>query len=413
MKKICLALLLTLFCGMLPSYAADSNTILKFQSAFKSEQGKDNWYYYEFGSEAKELTWDQSKSFWNSSGASPYVKDNDLAPTETKDVGYRFKSPEKGMILITGTVSMPYEASRPSDGVVAEIKKGNKVLWSQTVKYGTPVSYEVKTSIRKGENLDFVIGKGKTLAFDWARWWPCVEYLGEEYVPDGEAYLYFQKNGEEMKQLSLNSDKDGYYADDGMAFADSMYVMPDENYSIVKRLVIPESGRYKALCQLEKGNLRSGGNIVRVYKNGEMVWEQYCTELDKNVVDVGIYCEKDDTVDVEVAVDKYTGYNAVEWICEITKYIGTVFSTATSSSGYLYSTESEISLQSLIGSTQGTNGVTYFSVKNHKSYPMEYNSSTQKWTAPFDGEVGYISMNEICPGKRSDTDCRRRRHFAL
>jgi len=404
MKKICSFLLITsLLCSLFTCYAADSNVILKFQSSFKTKQGVDNWYYCGFGSETIRLQWNDAKTRWDNSGSDPTVRDVELSPSSSNGTGYQFKAPEKGMILLRGEVVMPYVDSSRGDGVTATIRKGTIVLWTGTVKYGKSAKYEIKTSVRKGENIDFIVDCGKSLGWDWTRWWPTVEYLSEEYVAEEEIYQYFQKNSDGMKQLFLDETKDGYFASDNIAFMDSQYVMPSDNYSMVKRLIVPEEGRYRVLCRLNKGDMRSGGNIVRIYQNNIPVWEQYCTELDDNVVDVRMFSKKDDIIDVEVAVDKYDGYNCAEWTCDITKYVGTISSMATSSKGYLYSVKKEYPLSSLISGGQENNGMRYYSVKNHKEYPMVYETSTQKWKAPFENEVGYIKSNEVYPGTRSDS----------
>lgn len=408
-----------LACGVsaeIPDKYKDSSVTAKYESnvAFteKKEQGHRNWYYCQFSTDtATPLTWNGERWIGNESNGWPILKANDLMPGAANDVGYRFEAPDKGMVRLRGTVSMPYESSATGDGVTAIIAKGNKVVLSEKVKGYSSITYDEVIPVRKGEFIDFKVNRNSGPTNKFTNWWPTVEYIDAEYEEEPEDFTYFQKSSDGTEtQLVYNQEKEGYLAGDGLAFISSRNVMPTADYSLIRRYVVPEDGRYRVFGNLISENKKGSGVVLAVYKNGDEVWRQYFPATEKQNIDVRMLSSKGDVIDVEAKVADYEGYNYSEWSYGITKYVGTLFCSAATSTGYTYDKKSSITLGSLIGTTQGANNTRIYSFKNDLNYDMTYNASKSRWESsvvthggavPADG--GYVSANDAYPGSGSDT----------
>lgn len=389
-------------CASVLAQADDAPVLIKYTASYGTEQGVDNWYYYEYGKDGeRELEYDSGKGMWkNKTADNPSIGVQNLNPGEN-DVGYKFVVPEKGMLRLRGKVVCPWPDGVKGDGIIASILKGDNVLWTSKAIYGQDASYDVYLSVRVGDELDFRINRNGTNHYDWVQWWPTVEYLGIEYVGEDDGYTYFEKKDGKLKQLELDKKRDTYIASDGVAFIDGYNVMPSEEYSLVKRFEVSEQGRYRVLCTLGNEDIRSGGTILKVYKNGEQVWEQLCTDSEKATLDVRIFSEQGDKIDVEVAVNEYVGYNYLDWDCRVTKFVGTLFCTASTSDGHNNGTIDEFALGSLVKVTQG-NGVEFYSVKDDEKIPMKYNPSNNRWESE-SADGGYIAADSVNPGSVSDS----------
>lgn len=403
MKKLCWFLVGILVLGCMPVLGEEAPVVDTYTAVFGTKQGVDNWYYCEFGkTDVTELAWDSANSRWKGLGTYPLMGRQDMSPANTSDVGFKFVAPTKGMVRLRGTVSHPYESNGKGNGVVAIICKGNKELWSSSVKYGSDASYDITTSVRQGDELYFKVNAYKNSnPYDWTVWWPTVEYLGIEYVPEAEEYTYFEKSGDTLTQLEYNSDKDGYPASDGIGFINSRNVMPGEDYSLVRRYDVKEYGRYRVTGTLLTDDTRSSGNVIAVLKNGEKVWEQLFLPGEEGKIDVGMMAIEGDTIDVEVKINEFEGYNNATWSYDVNKYLGTLFCNASTSQGYNCIKDKEFTLGSLVGTVQGIGGVSYYTLKDDVKYEMKYNASTKRWESPVAGDGGYISQEIAYPGTRS------------
>ena len=69
-----------------------------------------------------------------------------------------------------------------------------------------------------GDKLHFVINCGQHNYYDATKWYPTVEYTSREYVRDEFDPVYYQKSGNDLKELEFSETADGYLADDNVAF---------------------------------------------------------------------------------------------------------------------------------------------------------------------------------------------------
>jgi len=408
MRKICLFLTALLLIGQISVFAAtDAPVVLTYTAAFSKEQGKNNWYFYEYGKTDAELVWNGANNNWKSATSTfPIYADGEMTPDNTKAVGFRFFAPEKGMIRLKGSVIQPYSTSTSGNGVNVSIWKGSTELWKGYLKFSADVSYDLQTSIRLGEYIDFKIDANGNNGYDWTRWYPTVEYLGTAFAEDRTDKYYQVKDGEKI-ELSYDVDKEVYVAEDGLAMIGDLNVMPTDKYSVMKSVEVKKVGRYRVLCNLETGDIRSNGVIVKVYKNGRMFWQQLCVDDATSVIDVRAYCVVGDIIDVEVLVNEFGGYNNYDWTCDIGEYVGTVENLSSTSVGENYYVTDEFLLGSMIGATQGANGVKVYSIRKDVWHPMAYNSAKGYWetTVEISGANagGYVSKKAVNPGANTDS----------
>lgn len=420
MRKIYCILAVVFVLNTFVSAFAESEpqVIATYTSSFTREQGVNNWYFCEFtNSGIKELKYINGRwqngvdeyPNWNSDGGTINTGTN-------IDASYKFVAPEKGMVRLRGKVNMPLSASLKGTGVAASIYKESKKLWSGTANYGKDAEYDIITSVKRGEELYFRVNPNGNNYYDWTIWWPTVEYLGIDYVSDEEVYTYLQKKDGQTTELNYDDKADGYYAADGIAFISDRGIMPTEEYSLVKRYVVPEDGRFRVYATVDAADSRSGGNVITVYKNGDEVWKQLFPDDEDGILDVRIFSAVGDIIDVEVSAYEYAGYNYNKWRCDITKYIGTLFCEASTGAGYVHGTLKQFSLSSLIGTNQGQNGISCFTVRRDLKKPMIYNSSASRWEngdpdfvatvtsgLANKGQIGYITPTSVFPGDGTDS----------
>ena len=409
MKKICLFLIAVMLLGQISVFAdSDAPVVMTYTAAFSKEQGKNNWYFYEYGKTDEELGWDTASSRWKSKNkAYPLYSDGEMTPENTNAVGFRFVAPEKGMVRLRGSVTMPYADSSKGNGVKVSIVKGSTELWKSTIKYGAGTTYDLEASLRAGESLDFKIDANGNNGYDWTRWYPTVEYLGIAFLDDNADKHYQRKNGEKT-EIPYNTAKEAFVADDGLAFMDDFNVMPTDEYSVIRSVEIKEDGRYRVLCKLKADDIRSNGVVVKIYKNEKMFWQQLCTDEGTSIVDVRAMCAVGDIIEVEVCVNEFGGYSNFEWSCEVEKYVGTLENISSTSVGANYHYTEKYTLGSLIGATQGSNGIRTYSIRKDVWHPMSYNASKSRWdsTVKIKGVtnvLGYVSQKAVHPGRDMDS----------
>lgn len=403
MKKICWFIIALLVLGYTPVFAEDAPVTASYATGFSSEQGKDYWYYCYFsGDEVVELQWNGTQYVSNAGTSRPYIKSADLGPAVDMAVGYKFIAPEKGMVRLAGTVTESYPESAKGNGIVAHVLKGKTELWSATVTYGNPQSYDMTIPVREGEELYFYgDANGKTES-DWFWWRPTVDYLGIDYVAEAEDSLYFQKSGDEMVQLTFNEATESYHASDGVAFINREKFMTTEETSLVKRYIATSDARYRVNGTIKPLDGRNGGIILTVKKNDEKVWEQLFPDDKQGNFDVRMRANTGDNIDVELSTAEYTGYNCAEWDCSIAPFPGVAPCTASTSVNHTYAVLSEFSLGSLTGrSTE--NGVKFYSQRFSRKIPMTYDSASQKWVSGVEGDPGYFTAKAAYPGKHYDS----------
>lgn len=423
MKKICRILMTIIILSNLPvCFAqADSNTnatpeeyanasvIATYSSAYGKQQGVNGFYFCEYRDDlVNELKFDSSNR-WSKDNSFPiYSPDGSTTPANNADSNLKFVAPMKGTVRLKGKVGFTQwrKPGEGGNGVVVSIIKKNKVLWTATIPEAGSADYDVCTSVKMGDELHFrVNAKDKNNGWDTTLWWPTVEYLGVEYIPDLGSNLFFQRKDGELKQLSYDEDADAYYADDKMSFISDNAVMPTDEYSLIKRFTVKEDGRYRVYGTILSENSNSSGIVVKVYKNGVNVWEQLFPEREEGILDVRMLAKKDDVVDVEYSTNEYEGFNRSQVSCDVTKYLGTLFCSGSTSAGDTYGVDETYTLSSFITSTQG-GGAEYYSLQYDVKHPLTYNSSAKKWEDKWEGHAfndqGYISATTVKPGHLAD-----------
>lgn len=406
MKKvsiiIALVLVLTSFC-----ISVSGETILaKYTAAFSETQGENGWYFMKFGSELSELEWNDA-GYW---GTSPYLCGWEVnTGADGSGVGYKFVTPASGTILLRGDVAQTNPDCAKGDGVTASIYQGVTELWtSGVIKYGIDnASYELTLTVTKGEDLYFRVDPRANNYWDFTVWFPTVEYTDITYE---DLCSYHQKKNGVMTRLNFDEELNGYQAEDGKAFISESQVMPSGEYSLVKRLVIPSEGSFRILAELDIRDVFVGSTIATVYQNGVPVWKQLFVDDDTGTLDVRIFSQPGDVIEVELSVADYSAGDYIKWTCSMERFIGTLPCTASTTAGYSREIKKEISLKSLFKTSQGKDGVEFYTIKNDMKYPMKFNSEYYRWEQnvpsrafvqpilTYSDEEGYISEKKICPG---------------
>ena len=135
-------------------------------------------------------------------------------------------------------------------------------------------------------------------------------------------------------------------------------------------------------------------------RNGEECWKQLLLPGNTSTLDIGIFAEKGDYVNVEVGVNGYGGFNRCQWTCDVTKYMGKLFKECDTSAGNSYTVTREYTLGSFIKNA-GTANVGVYSEKYAK-VPMAYNSASKRWESGVSGEKDYVGETSAGPGVTTD-----------
>lgn len=386
---------------------ADTSAIATYTAKFSEQQGVDCFYFCESTSgQVKELVYNIEsngvKRWISESGEYPMFYQNYATPGASSDFEMMFVSPMRGTVRLQGTVERApgyIGNSAFGDGVKLSILKNNRVIWSGSIASNqASESYDVSASVTVGDKLHFVVNCGQHNYFDATCWYPTVEYISTDYERDEYDPIYYQKKADELKEIPFSETANGYLADDNIAFVSDQEVMPSDNYSIVKRYKISETGRYRVYAPVTSNSTTGFGNVIRVLRNNEECWKQLLVAGTTSTLDVGIFAEKGDYVDVEVGVNGSAGFNKCKWTCDVSKYIGKLFKSCDTSVGDSYTVEKEYTLSSFI---KDTDNVGIYSEKYTK-VPMVYNSTSKRWESGVSGEKDYVSETTAGPGITTD-----------
>lgn len=405
MKKISFFMVLVMLLGTASVFAAtDVPVTAVYTMEYAKTQGVNNWYFCQYKNEEVTELQIGSDGKWTNGGTYPTFNANGETTADvSSETDFKFVAPIKGMVRLRGEVKLPYEGSKQGDGAIGKIVKGKKEIWSGSAVYGASAVYDMIVPLRKGEELHFRVAAGKHNAYDWVIWKPTVEYLAMEYVPDaGEGEFYQKKNGE-TKKLEFNEELERYIAEDGIAFISDTNVMPTDEYSLIKRFKVSNDGRHRVLATFRSTDNRGGGSVIKVYRNNNLIWEQLFPEKEEGTMDIRVLAAKDDVIDVEVATNKFGGYNYSEWECSVSEFIGTLECKASTTLGRKTGVVSEYTLSSLIGTTQeGEGGMQYYSLQYGVKNPMTYNTANSRWESTIQSDGGYITSKAANPGYNSD-----------
>ncbi len=407
-RLVSILMAIALLCSMLV-FAEDTTPIASYQAEFAASQGINNFYFCEsIGGQVKELQYGntiENRPGWvKAAGEYPQVHDVFATPSGAADYEIKFVSPKRGTVRLQGTVNRVASViggSEYGDGVKLSILKNSRELWSGSLATNqASVSYDVTASLKIGDELHFRVNCGQSSYYDRTIWWPKVEFTSTNYVTDEFDPTYWQKdvNGT-MTELTYNEATDGYAAADGKAFVSDSRVLPSNQYSLVKRFKLAEEGRYRIYAPVIFSNEAGLGNVAKVYKNGNEIWRQLLVSGETSIVDIGVYVQKNDVIDVEVGVKDFEGFNSCTWSCDAIKYLGILFKECSTSQGTSYSAGTEYTLSSLI--QNGGSDVGIYTEKYVKE-PMTYNKTNQRYESAVEGETDYVSTTIVKPGTTTD-----------
>lgn len=356
-------------------------------------QGVDCFYYSGFGSaDYIDLEYDAERKRWKHSYSEyPIVKSDLMLPSDNEGVGYRFEAPVRGMVKVEGSVKITSE----NGNVIAKISKGEKELWSLKLKSPTLVGeYSLEPfAVEKGDMIFFKVYANGSNANDFTAWEPTVVYTDDTYVSEMENLEYFQRASDGTMSKLTDSINGVYYTTDKKGYISSEKVQPSDNYSLVKRYtaVGEEPGRIRVLGTVS-GHTADKEVIVR--KNNAEVWRQLFPANEKGTVDVRIFTQPEENIDVEIK-----GSGEAEWKCSIDEFFGTLFCTADTSRGRNITCNSSSYLSEIL-SKESTN---VYSLKYNRKFPMTYNKTDGTWKNSIDDELGAVSGHLVYPGESSDT----------
>ncbi len=410
MKKLCVLLLaLVMMVNCIPAFAAGEAIVQTFKASqpLADSQGKDNFRYVQFeGNKAVNLIWQASDSSMRVSDLKGKIT-HIITPSPTTDVGMVFTAPMKGVVKITGDIGWPYVYNDPAmDGVKISIGKGEEVLFEADCPYGITAPYDLELNVRKGDEIFFRVNAKRNNGYDVISWFPAVSYVAKVYqgAAGREGYQYLERKNGELKELTYEKDTDYFRASDGIAFMNDYEMMATEDCSMVTRYTVKEAGKQRVTATLKAYDRRSGGNVIKVYHNDKLMWQQLVPEAEQGDVDIRFTAEKDDIIDVEVMTNDFTGFNYGEWTMDVKKFDGALpFAKSSTSQVSNYSVDEEFTLSSKIGATQG-NGVEIYALYNDVKFPMTY--SNNNWTANVKGDsTCKINSTSVTPGNQRGEPC--------
>jgi len=393
--------------GTVSVSAGNAAVIETYAPEFNKIQGLNGWYFCGFTKDnVTELVYAKSLGIWLAADSNkityPFVSPQEMNTGTDMGVGYQFTAPERGVVKISGTFWQDHAASSQSDGVIAHVRKGDEELWSELVKNDSH-SFEFTTSVKAGEKLYFYADKNITNGNDYFHIAPKVEYLAAKYESSGEGSgIYFERVDGVLTELKFDEETERYNATDGIAFICADDFRASKNCTLIKRYIVPEDTRYRVTGTITPLEERSGGTVVSIKKNEQIVWQQLVTKNIPAVVDVRMRAQKGDIIDIELNVAEYTGFNYSKWDMKVSPFPTTGASNASTSQDFSYSVLEEIKLSSIAGKTS-EDGVKFYSQIFKRKVPMQYDYEQKKWMSTIEGDTGYISENEVYPGNHCDS----------
>lgn len=338
---------------------------------FSQKQGDNGWYFCEHSSGIiSELEWSDDISGWTSSGdVPPRILKNELLPGATKDLCFKFVPNQGGLYSLSWDIAWIYGADRSSDGMRLTVLNNGELLWDRDLKIAEPSDCKVTVMLEAGDVVEFRANCKKNRAYDSFTGFPKVELVG----------IFYQKDETGMKKLSRSKISGMYVADDMLARISSTVVMPTQKYSLVRRYIIPQDGRFRIYGNVSS-NYRDGSNIIiKIYKNNEIVRELLCLSGEETLIDVRMLCNKNDFIDIEAGIHEYEGFNYSNWDLKIESIPGTVRDCETTTTGgYQYNKLETQKISDMLSNHDSYDIKLYTEVKGVK-YPMDYNSSSKKW----------------------------------
>lgn len=369
-----------------------------YKYVFRNAQGKNNWYFCEFGDYTeKELSYTDGQ--WRATDSGAYIGRGVWQPGNTSDVGAKYVAHKNGLLRLKGTVQAKDAECAKGNGVIAGIYRGNEIIWQGTVLYGNPASYNITVPVRQGEELSFRINDNGNYSYDWTSWDPVVEYINKDYSLEVDKYSYYQKNLSDSSKQSLTYNNETKAFEGSGACINGKLVSHTDGFVAGKSYTAPRDGRYRVYGGVAVGE---SDVTVAVYKNGENIYEKLFPKGEEGRLDVRAYLYAGDYIEAEILIDEPGGESPTEVDVKIDRITATMYSDETTSKGHSYEVIEELVLSDLIGTAQNENGMRYYFVSKDKMYDMVYNSSSQRWENT-DSSGGYISKTSAYPGAYTDT----------
>lgn len=181
---------LLLLCALLlanpVSAKADTEVIADSVSEFSPTQGQNNWYYGykedQLSNPFEEMEYDSNKDIWkvivkppsqakyktklSAKRAVPNALEPKSGNTAAKQFPVRrWISEVDGEITISGELASK-SVSKGGDGVKGYILVNGQRIWSESARGSQPIEYTVKTTVKKGDPVEFAISSKRNDAFD-------------------------------------------------------------------------------------------------------------------------------------------------------------------------------------------------------------------------------------------------------
>ena len=338
---------------------------------FSQEQGDNGWYLCQYNSGiVSELIWSDEALGWTSGGDKPVrVSRDELVPGLNEDLDFKFVVNRDGYYALSWDIEWSFGAASGRDGMTLSVLHNNAVLWEKNLAITKPSEFYMKVMLKAGDELHFRANCNESRGYDSFRGYPMVELVGE----------FYQKNESGISELSKDRCNKAYIADDLLARISENIVMPTEEYAVVRRYIFPDSGRYRIYGKISSDDKHGSGNVIRFYKNGEIVREQLCLSGEDTLIDLRMLCDKRDILDIEVEVAEYEGFNFSTWDLQIESIPGTVRDCEnTTTAGYSYSVTESKTLSEYISNAEQMGTKLYTKIQSIR-YPMKYEANTGRW----------------------------------
>ena len=378
MRKVALILVvihLLLFSNVFAQETLDGQAINVGSPSFTQQQGDNGWslcYVSTFlwQTTVSELTWSESDSCWTTTGSNPpKISKSELLPGDRKDLEFKFVPNKSGLYKLTWDISWVYGADSGSDGMTLSVINNDTELWKKNLAVTDSSDCEITTMLEVGDVVHFRADSNGTRAYDSFKGFPSVELVG----------VFYQKDENGITELTRDRCNKAYIADDLMARISDKIVMPTEKYSVVRSYPFPENSRYRIHGTISSEHKEGGGNVIRFYKNGELIREQLCLSGEDTAIDLRMLCNKGDILDIEVAVAEYEGFNFSEWNLAIESIPATVRDCEnTTTSGYNYNVISSTKLSDYISDTSKYGTKLYTEIQAVR-YQMQYDKNSGQW----------------------------------
>lgn len=366
----------------------DSIVLSKAESGEKSEinlgspsyeqtQGENGWYLcYQDSASLSELVWDYNSKGWyqTTSGTGTYVESDEMSPTVGKDLVFKFVPNMGGLYTLTWDPEWKFknsdvESGKYADGMTLSLVVNNTTMCTKNLALEEVLDCTMTVMLEEGDEVLFKVDANNEADYDAFTGFPNVDLVG----------IFYQKNENGMTELTRDRCNVVYIADDDLARISQEIVMPTDEYSLVRRYLIPADGRYRIYGKISSKDKNGGGNVIRIYKNDELLREQVALSGEDTLIDLRVLCEINDKIDIEVEVAEYEGFNYSKWDVKIENIPGTIRDCeTTTTAGYTYGVLSSALLSDYIAGAE-KNGTKLYTEVYGKAYPMVYDAQSKRW----------------------------------